>query len=135
MSIKTESMMLPITDQERGDTSFSRRKTKILPQLNKNYCLRTRNIESFPATHIFTDQNIVDPHHIILRFGKTGSIVLGEMPGNLFLFSPLHPANIIIIALSAEGAGIVLLFYFLPFIENIPFVHKISKCLFFRDFP
>ena len=92
--------------------------------LDKNYGLRSGDLESLPATHVTTREHVVDPHQVIAGFLKASAIHLvgafrrGCFPGSL------EPAYVVFGTFTAVRAAIRGLFNFLFFVKEISFVHK-----------
>src|SRR5215467_12469627 len=52
-------------------------------RLDKNYRLRTRNLKSFPATHVSTSEHVVDSDQVIPGLLKASAIHLVCASGRL----------------------------------------------------
>src|SRR5690606_2134527 len=103
-------------------SSFSRFGIGVRP-LNKNYRLRGRDLEALAAAHVLAHQLVVDPDHVVAGFLNAHTVLLAEVARGIFLFGPLHPADVVIVALPAKGTRIVGLLDLLLLIEDISLVH------------
>ena len=45
-------------------------------RLDEHYRLRTRNLESSPATHVFADKHVIDSDHVVAGFLIPHSVLL-----------------------------------------------------------
>lgn len=102
-----------------------------MQRLDEHDRLRRRYLEPLAAPHIFAGKLVIDPHHIIARFFESRPVLLRHPRRLLLLFGSLHPSDVVVVPFAAERAGIVRLFYFLSFIENIALVHHKDIVTFF----
>jgi hypothetical protein len=91
--------------------------------LNKGYRLDTHDVEAFPAANIFATHRIVAPDHIALRFGEACPVAVIGSSGQLRLFSPYHPLDLILSLLPAVGTGHHMRTLFRSLIKKIALFH------------
>lgn len=91
--------------------------------LDKDDRLRRRYLKAFAAANITADEHIVHPDHIIAGIIEPGTVLFAEAAWRLLLFRPLHPSDLVLVALAAIRAREARLLDFLSFVENIAFVH------------
>jgi hypothetical protein len=90
--------------------------------LDKDDRLRVWNVEALAT--ISARKLVVNPHHVVARFGKAGAILFVRPTRQVLLLRPRQPAHFIVCALAAVWATEARTLRFLSFVKEISLVHN-----------
>jgi hypothetical protein len=92
-------------------------------RLDKGDGLNAGNLKSLTAADILASDHVVPANHVALGLGEAGAVSVIGSAGQLILFSPHDPPELVLALLSAVRAGHGVGPLFRTLIEKVPFFH------------
>lgn len=88
--------------------------------------MKSGDLEWLATANIGAGQFVVAPYHVGLGFGEAGAVPLVGAAGQLSLFAPYDPVDLVFGGLTAFGAGQEMGSLLAAFVKKVPFFHPLA---------
>jgi len=91
--------------------------------LHEGYGLNSGDFKALAAADILAGHHVILANHIGLCFGELGAVTFVSMPGQLILFAPDEPAELVLISFAAVWTGQHVVPLLCLLVEKVTFFH------------